>query len=238
MQVAALVEAGLEGEYIPIHVAKVELVEAVDHLRDLGFVGLNVTLPHKQHPLLLEHADSIVRAVGAANTMRFEKGKIFATNTDPVGFFRPIQDFPSGKALVLGAGGAAASVAYALTENDWDVVIWNRTPDKAEELASRFNASTISEPDPFERELVVNATSLGLHDGEQPPLVWENLAADATVYDLAYRQGPTDFLNAAMERGNKSIDGREMLVAQGAASFYWWTGQKPSIDVMREAIGL
>jgi shikimate dehydrogenase len=64
------------------------------------------------------------------------------------------------------------------------------------------------------------------------------LAADATVYDLAYRQGPTDFLNAAMERGNKTIDGREMLVAQGAASFYWWTGQKPSIDVMREAIGL
>ncbi|MEO7453252.1 MAG: shikimate dehydrogenase [Fimbriimonadales bacterium] len=238
MQVAALTESGFDGEYIAIQVPNGELPDAIEHLRDLGFVGLNVTLPHKQHALLIEQGDATVRAVGAANSIKIEKGDVFATNTDAIGFFRPIQDLLPGKALVLGAGGAAAAVVYALSENDWDVQIWNRTAEKAEELARRVAGTVYPEPDPTGCTLVVNATSLGLHEGDRPQLIWENLEENATVYDLAYRQGTTDFLQIAAQRGNQTIDGKEMLVAQGAASFHWWTGRKPSIEVMREAIGL
>lgn len=238
MQVAALSASGTEGEYLAIQVPARELRQALEHLRGLGFLGLNVTLPLKQDELLLEIGDGTVRAVGAANTVKMDAGNMRSTNTDAAGFYEPIRDLAPGRALLLGAGGAARAVAFVLAQSGWEARIWNRTEAGAREIAEQFGGTATNEPNPADCSLVINATSLGLREHEMPPLLWEHLEPESTVYDLVYREGATDFLQAAAKRGARTIDGREMLVAQGAASFAWWLGAEPSLTAMREAVGL
>jgi shikimate dehydrogenase len=255
MHQAALNACGVEGEYLAIHVPPDELVPALENLKYRNFRGLNVTVPHKQSEKLIRAGDKTVRAIGAANTVLFGApvsdfafgiihsssvigSEVHTTNTDAEGFYSPLNSLPVGRALLLGAGGAANSAAHALCSHGWALSVWNRTSDKAAELANRFAGEVRDEPDPAECSIVINATTLGLNVGEEPPLVWNHLERDATVYDLVYRRGATDFLAHALLEGASIIDGREMLVAQGALSFRWWLGLDPPIDVMRKAVGL
>ena len=255
MQQAALDHLGIPGEYLAIDVSEHELEPAIEHLKLCSLHGFNVTVPHKQHPHLLIYGDSIVQTIGAVNTVKFVpvnpgvpaamhfpqsaiQRQISAINTDAQGFFTPIRDLRKGRALVLGAGGAAAAVAFALFKYGWEFCIWNRSSQAANDLAQKYGAEVRDEPSPKGCSLIINATSLGMNADEEPPLLWVDLSFGTTVYDLVYRQGPTDFLSHALLEGAAVIDGREMLVGQGAVSLNWWLGVDPPIDVMRKAVGL
>lgn len=238
----ALRALSIEGEYLAVRVPEGEFDEAVAHLIACGFRGLNVTLPHKAAAAEVGIPDDdVVVEVHVANCLLFGE-EVLARNMDVPGFLAPLDGVPSEQALVLGAGGAAAASAYALLRSGWDVALWSRTAERAHALANvlgRFGPCEAREkPSPEGCSLVVNATPLGLSRGESPPLDWNSLHPGAIVYDLAYRAEPTDLLEEASKRGHRTIDGREMLVEQGALALEWWLSLRAPRDVMRAAVGL
>jgi shikimate dehydrogenase len=238
MQAAALAHMGIEGEYRALLVRENEFEECVAHLASSGFIGVNVTIPHKESAAAISEGDEVVKRLGVANTLKFIDGRILARNTDAVGFWAPLANDQYAHALVLGAGGAAIACVYALTENNVKVRIWNRSPERAKELALRFGCDAITEPNPEGCDLVINTTPLGLKPGDVPQLNWQNLQPGSTVYDLAYRNETTDLLMQARNHGSNAIDGREMLVEQGALSLEWWLGKPVPREPMRMAVGL
>ncbi len=237
MHQAALDHLGIPGKYYALKVLFNELEDCIAHLASIGFVGVNVTIPHKESAAQIGDGDKLVDLLSAANTLKFDGGKIAAINTDVAGFIKPIADLQPKNSLVLGAGGAAAAASYGLSRRGWSVDIWNRSPARAEDLALKFSARVVNEPNPAGCSLVVNATPLGLA-GESPPLVWEELSPATTVYDMVYGRQPTPFLAKAVAGGCAVIDGREMLIEQGALSLEWWLDVSAPRDIMRGAIGL
>jgi shikimate dehydrogenase len=201
-----------------------------------GFRGANVTIPHKEAALALaDTAGDDVRAIGAANTLTYEPdGTIRADNTDAPGLLATLAGRPAGTALVLGAGGSARAVVWALLQAGAEVAVWNRTRSRAAGLG----AEVVAEARPA--DLLVNCTSVGLHDAGETfaalPLAPEDLGDYATVVDLVYRPGGTPLLAAARERGAATVDGLEILVAQGALSFTLWSGLEPDRAAMRRAV--
>jgi shikimate dehydrogenase len=240
MQSAAFDELGIMAEYLPIEAPEEEFDACLDHLQTCGFTGVNVTVPHKRHPALQGCGDYVVREIGAANTVRFGAGfaGAEAINTDPLGFMEPLAAMDVGRALILGSGGAASAAVYGLRNAGWEVALHSRSKSNAQEILDKWEVAWSDLPDPSGCSLVVNATPIGLSAGEEPDLEWASLEDGATVFDLAYRKGPTDFLAHALLEGARVIDGREMLVEQGAASFEWWTGRSAPRGVMRKAVGL
>jgi shikimate dehydrogenase len=248
MHNAALAELGLgeEWSYEAIDVAPEEFEARVREMAAADFVGANVTIPHKEAALrLADTASPVADAIGAANTLSFEFGKIQADNTDAGGLIHALPGRVRGRrALVLGAGGAARAVIWALaTENAVvDVVdVWNRTGRRAEEVALQLGGAPVETPRLSSYGLIVNATSIGLH-GENPfeelrPLVEHGLESEQVVVDLAYGDSPTRLIEAAETVGAHTVDGIEILVQQGALSLEIWTGRKPPLDVMRAAAG-
>jgi shikimate dehydrogenase len=248
MHRAALRAAGLDDwHYLRLPLPPELFAETVLALPAAGFRGVNVTLPHKEAALALaDEASEAAREIGAANTLTFEDGRILADNTDAPGF---LDALPSGRelrgarALVLGAGGSARAVVWALRRaGAADVRIWNRTPQRAGALAAELGARAVSGAQPLDvPEVVVNCTSVGLAGEPAPfkalPLRADDLGAGSLVVDLVYRDGGTRFLEAARTRGADVVDGLEILVAQGAASFERWTGKAAPRTVMREAAG-
>jgi shikimate dehydrogenase len=212
-----------------------------------GFVGANVTIPHKEAALALaDEASEAARAIGAANTLSIaEDGTISAENTDAPGLIAALEQPPEGMcALVLGAGGSARAAAWALREaGAGEVLIWNRTGVRAEELARALGVRAVDRPQ--KADLLVNCTSVGLEPLQpsateaevlnQLGLTFDQVGEYSYVVDLVYRAGPTPLLAAAQAHGVKTLDGLEILVAQGALSFELWTGRAPPIDVMRRA---
>lgn len=242
MHSAALRALAIKGEYLAIHVPEGEFDDAVAHLIACGFRGINVTLPHKAAAAEIGIPDDeFVSEIHVANCLSFGE-EVLAKNTDVPGFLAPLDGVPAGTALVLGTGGGAAAAAYALLRSGWSVALWGRSEKRACELAevlSDFGKCEAREtPSARGCILVVNATPLGLLPGEMPPLEWDTLEAGAIVYDLAYRSEPTDLLVAASKRGNRTVDGREMLVEQGALSLEWWLSLRAPREVMRAAVGL
>lgn len=240
MHTAALAACGIAGEYLPLRVLADEFDEAVQHLAFCGFAGVNVTIPHKERAASIAISDDdVVAFVGAANTLKFGDGML-ARNTDAAGFFNCIKHLSPGKALIIGAGGAAAAAAFALARQGWQAAISNRTQSRAAALAQRFNTSltAIPEPSPAGCSLVVNGTPLGLKPGEMPPFHWNELAPGTTLLDMSYRLEQTDFLAQGRDRGFATIDGREMLVEQGALALEWWTGRSIPRQPMKEAVRL
>jgi shikimate dehydrogenase len=228
MHSAALAALGISGEYHAIDVQSEEFTECLTLLDRCGFSGVNITLPHK--PLAATIAkpdDSHVAALGAANAIRFGTPWV-CRNFDVAAFLEPLKPHMEGlrgsNPLILGAGATARMAAYALCDQ-MQIRIWNRTGDRACRLAeSTRGAIAVDAPDPAGCSLVVNATSLGLQEGEEPPLIWENLSPGTVVFDLPYRDHATDFLISAEAAGAATIDGRLMLVEQGVASLSWWLG--------------
>jgi shikimate dehydrogenase len=241
MHNAAFAALGMrEWHYQRLPVPPEVLEDTVRGLPAAGYVGANVTIPHKEAALALsDTATDAARAIGAANTLSFDaSGSIAASNTDAPGLLAALvgQDrHPAGTiALVLGAGGSARAAAYALREaGAARVVVWNRTPERARQLAADLGVDASDRP--IAAELLVNCTSVGLADGEfkELPIAADALGTYATVADLVYRAGGTGLVAEARRRGCTVVDGLEVLVRQGALSFEAWTGREAPIDVMR-----
>jgi shikimate dehydrogenase len=242
MQNAALRKLGLapEWSYEAIDVTPERFEERVRAMAGEGFVGANVTLPHKLVALALaDEASAAAREIGAANTLSFGGGRIIADNTDAEGLLAALAESPAGKrALVLGAGGAARAAVWGLLRADADVAIWNRTSRKAAMLAQELGASASQQVDATAFDLVVNATTVGL-DLEASlgslPVDAQAIHERQTVVDLAYGEGTTELARLARQRGARVVDGLEVLVHQGAGSLRIWTGAEPPLDAMRKA---
>jgi shikimate dehydrogenase len=244
MHSAALAELGLADKwsYEAIEVAPGDFEARVRAMPGEGFVGANVTVPHKLAALAVaDDASAAARAIVASNTLSFSDGRIAAENTDATGFLEALPEPPEGKrALVLGAGGSARAVVWALVTHGAEVAIWNRTAEKAEALAAEFGAS-IADPN-ADFELTVNATTVGMGASSSDPASLKSLRIDADalgethqLVDLAYGAVETELVRAAKARGARVVDGLEVLVRQGAASLRIWTGMDPPIEAMRRA---
>jgi shikimate dehydrogenase len=251
MQSAALAALGLgEWTYEAIEVAPPDFEARVRAMPGAGFAGANVTVPHKVAALgLADEASDAARAIGAANTLTFAGGRIAAENTDATGFLAALgEPVAGGRALVLGAGGAARGVVWALVNGGAEVAIWNRTAERAERLAADLGASAIR-PEGGSLatsgfDLIVNATTVGMGAAgaaqEGDDLKALHLGADSLgeinqLVDLAYGPAETELARVARLGGAAVVDGLEVLVHQGAASLRLWTGKEPPLDVMRRA---
>jgi shikimate dehydrogenase len=242
---AALAELGMAGEwsYEAIDVEPDRFESLVLGMSGEGFVGANVTVPHKGAALAV--ADTLsetAREIGAANTLTFADDEIVADNTDAGGLLAALPDSPGGeRALVLGAGGAARAVVWALLREGADVEVWNRTPLRSRHLCEELGGRPVSEPAPGDYGLIVNATAAGL-GGEDPfeelPLDPGGFAPGQLVVDLVYGQEPAQLLRAAEERGARTVGGLEVLVRQGALSFEIWTGREAPLGPMRAAASM
>jgi shikimate dehydrogenase len=242
MHNAALAAMGLgeEWSYEAIEVRPDGFEERVRAMAGEGFAGANVTVPHKGGALAVaDELSEVAREVGAANTLVFSGGEIRAENTDAQGLLNALPGSPAGKrALVLGAGGAARAVVWALIREGAEIDVWNRTERRSRDLCAELGGGPIAEPDPDAYELIVNSTAVGLR-GEDPfrdlPLSPEAFGPGQVVVDMVYGAGPTRLLRAAEDAGATVVDGIEVLVQQGALSLQIWTAQEPPIDVMRAA---
>jgi len=255
MHNAAFAALGLDYVYVALNPSSRHLGETVRAMRYLGLAGLNVTVPYKQDAM--RHVDKLTaaaKAIGAVNTIYADGRKLIGNNTDAPGFIAALNASgfrPRGKrALVIGAGGAARAVIHALVEAKVsDVVIANRTHRKAMRLAKDFGgarnnltAVDLDILDDFDfldsRQLVVNTTSVGLKGGDFVDYSVEATPEDCVHFDLAYGESPTAFLELAMKAKRPTIDGRHMLVHQGALAFKLFTGRRPPVEVMAAAVGL
>jgi shikimate dehydrogenase len=232
MHNAAFRELGLDWHYVKLPVPPELFEETVRALPASGYGGANVTIPYKAHALALaDFASDAAVSIGAANTLTFSSEGIGADNTDAAGFLGALDEPVRGKrALVLGAGGAARAVVWALVEaGAAEVSVWNRTHERAEELASAFGARAV--PEPESADIVVNATSVGLHEGTLP---LDGLDTPQVAVELVYGS-ETPFTAWAEQSGTRLVDGLEVLVRQGALSFTRWTGVEPPLGTMRRA---
>ena len=231
---------GLDGEYAALAVEPEHLKETLLSLAGRGWQGCNLTLPHKERALILvDEVDETARMIGAVNTITLRAGGLIGSNTDAYGFAENIRPHLKGKdkAVILGAGGAARAVCYALAQEGFDgVIITNRTMSRARELAVHFGAkfsvcewewrAKIIE----DADLVVNATSLGLKGGEAFDLDLRALPKKAVVTDIVYSPLITPLLAAARARGNTVVDGLGMLIHQAVPGFKAWFGATPPLN--------
>jgi shikimate dehydrogenase len=232
---------GIEGGYNIEAVPPEGFAEFVLHLSTHGFVGANVTIPHKERALALTRPDERARAVGAANTLWYENGELRSTNTDIEGFLNNLDACApgwdsAGEALVLGAGGASRAVVFGLIERGVRCVhLANRTIDRARALADQFGAqvhpvSWDEAADLLPRaNLLVNTTSLGMHGQSALELDIGRLPSQAVVADLVYVPLVTPLLAAARARGLRTADGLGMLLHQAVRGFELWFGRRPEV---------
>jgi shikimate dehydrogenase len=242
IQNAALAAAGLhDWRYQLLPVAPELFAETVPALPAAGFAGANVTIPHKEGALALAHsATPRARAIGAANTLSFGPGgKIAADNTDAPALIASLPFPASGRtAVVLGAGGSARAVVWALLDaGAAQVRVWNRAAARAHVLAAELGAIAVQQPGPA--DILVNCTAVGL-DGSDPfdrlPLEPRDLAGYGCVIDLVYTATGSVLVDRAREQGVPVVDGLELLIGQGALSFAIFTGVSASIEAMRAAV--
>lgn len=244
---------GLRGDYIPMDVATQDLETVLRTLPKAGFVGVNITIPHKE--TALELADLVTdRAtlIGAANTLIFRKdGQIHADNTDGYGFVENLKtgapgwDPTAGPATVLGAGGAARAVIASLLDAGVpEILLTNRTRVRSEKLAEDFGkkvnvvdwvqAGNILD----DSALVVNTTSLGMIGKPAMRVPLDGLRRGCVVTDLVYTPLKTDLLVAAEHAGCITVDGLGMLLHQAVPAFERWFGQRPVVDSAARAAAL
>jgi shikimate dehydrogenase len=245
MHNAALAELGMGGDwrYEAIDVAPDAFESRVRSMPEQGFVGANVTVPHKGAALALaDELSETAREIGAANTLVFEDGEVRADNTDADGLLVALPSPAQGKrALVLGAGGAARAVVWGLLREGAEVSVWNRTELRSRNLCEELGGEPVTEPEAAAYELIVNSTAVGLA-GEEPfaelPLARDAFVPGQVVVDMVYGARPSELLGVAEAAGAATVDGIEILVRQGALSFEIWTGRQAPLDTMRSAARL
>ncbi|MEK1886080.1 MAG: shikimate dehydrogenase [Phyllobacterium sp.] len=241
---------GLNGSYRAIGVAPENFSDFVKGIRQSGFVGGNVTIPHKEAAFgLVCKRDAAAEEIGAVNTLWFEEGELWGGNTDAYGFAANLDALSAGwdkgrNALVLGAGGASRAIVYALKQRGFtEVRIVNRTLDRAQELAHRFGPGISAHPWRAipelipDANLVVNTTSLGMEGKSEQQMDLSNADGDALVTDIVYVPLETPLLRAARARGLKVVDGLGMLLHQAAPGFERWFGKRPAVtSELRELV--
>ena len=263
MQNAALKHSKIDIQYTRFHILPSELREALDRVRELGFVGLNLTLPHKiAAPELIDRTDDDAKQIGAVNVIKSDNGKLHGFNTDGLGFARAIReefsvDLRDLRVMILGAGGAARAIAFECAKSHCErLVIANGTFEKGERLAEKlrnfFEGPKVLGPVPrlqairWEEgafqfqianvDLVVNATPVGLNRGDASPLSARLLAPHLMVYDTIYSAERTPLISAAIEAGARVANGLSMLLHQGALAFEIWFERSAPLEVMRKAL--
>ncbi len=256
MQNAAIQALAIDYIYVPFHVLPDGLRDAVQAIRALDLAGVNVTIPHKEH--IVEFLDEVTDAaaqVGSVNVVINQDGHLKGDTTDGPGFMKSMEAewgseaIRAGNALVLGAGGSAKAICYALAGAGWRIVVANRTCERAAELTQRLNSvfGKVSKAVRMDREVVaheidgvdllVNTTSVGMYPRvEDIPLPPELLRACVLVYDLVYNPAETRLVAEARSRGARAMTGLSMLVYQGALSLEMWTGRQAPIMIMQEAV--
>lgn len=250
MHNAAFAELGIPGVYVPFEVDPETIEQAVAGVRALKIQGVNVTVPLKEKVgAYLDGLTERAARLEAVNTLYWEEGKLYGDSTDGPGFLAALSTdgftvTTQTQVLVLGAGGSARAVVEALVGAGANVVVLNRTRERAAEVANRFGAhhapwgeATLRLLIP-DADLLVNTTSVGRAGSEeaQLPVPKEALHPNLFVSDLNYNPAETPLLARARERGCRVQNGVEMLVQQGALSFARWTGTQPPLDVMRNAV--
>ncbi len=254
MHNAAFAHDGADYVYVAIDVAPDDLTSAIRGLRALGFVGFNVTMPHKEAILpLMDELDETARLAGAVNTVVIKEGRLLGLNTDGSGFVEACGEagvsLAGRRVLILGAGGAAAAVAVAsLGEGASRLYIANRTTKRAGELRARLSevtrgtevsVHTFDEAGEVaaEAEVLINATYLGMREEDPLPLPADALTADKVVCDAVYRAGrETALIRRAREVGAWVVSGGRMLLYQGVQAQRVWTGREPNVEVMSGAL--
>ena len=229
---------GIDGAYVPLPVPPEQFEAALRGVMAAGFRGANVTIPHKEAAFALCDArDEFAQRAGAVNTLLFEGGRIHGSNTDGFGFMQNLAahapGWRPGRTVLLGAGGAARAIAVALLDAGVpDIVVVNRTAERAEELAAALGprVHAAAEPELAGATLLVNTTSLGMTG--QPPLKIDlaPLPPDAVVADAVYVPLETALLHAARARGLIAVPGLGMLLHQARPGFRLWFGVDPVVD--------
>ena len=236
------------GSYEKIDVPPHDLRAFVAGMRQAGFIGGNVTIPHKTAMLdLVEDLDDAARAIGAVNTVWFADGRLQGGNTDALGFMANLDDEAPGwdasarVATVIGAGGAARAVVHGLLERGLDVRVANRSPQKAADLSQAFarlpSVHAMADLPSLlaDTDLLVNTTSLGMTG--KPPLTLDLAGPHATVCDIVYAPLETPLLRAARSRGLRKVGGLGMLLHQAVPGFAHWFGVRPSVTpALRERV--
>jgi shikimate dehydrogenase len=237
-----LKQNGLKGEYRREAIAPADFPGFVTHLAERGYVGGNVTMPHKDMALELSQPDDRAQAVGAANTLWLDRGTLRSTNTDVEGFIGALDESAPGwdkglsKAVVIGAGGAARAVVYGLVErNVPEICVVNRTLAKAEALRGRFGPKVT--PMPWDRlddalsgaGLLANSTSLGMAGYGDLTVDLSGMSKNGVVADVVYVPLETSLLKAARARGLRTSDGLGMLLHQAGRGFELWFGVRPKV---------
>jgi shikimate dehydrogenase len=243
---------GLNAAYAAFHIDAGQVKAAVEGIRALGFRGVNVTIPHKIEVMdYLDEIDEHALAIGAVNTIVNNNGRLTGYNTDGIGYVRSLKeeaDFTvQGKRiLMLGAGGAARGVAYALAlEGAAEMWIANRTVEKAVELADSLQGHTRTSGIRYDEideirdqvDLIVHNTSIGMHPNVEEVLIDTSWFHEGlTVSDLVYNPLETRLLREAKARGARAHDGLGMFIYQGAYAFEYWTGVAAPVAAMREVV--
>jgi shikimate dehydrogenase len=241
MHNAALAAVGLaDWRYQLLPVPPELFAETVRALPSAGFRGANVTIPHKEAALAVaDEATERALAIGAANTLTFEAGRIIADNTDAPALIAGLPFAAAGRtALVLGAGGSARAAVWALRDaGAAEVRVWNRTPERAERLCAELGGTPVTTAAPA--DLLVHCTSSGLDASasmfKSLPVDADDLVGYCFVIDLVYSRTQTPLVEAALARSISVLDGLELLVGQGALAFERFTGRPAPVEIMRAA---
>ncbi|MBA7581588.1 Shikimate dehydrogenase (NADP(+)) [subsurface metagenome] len=254
MHNAALKDQSLDYVYVAFNIPPNDLKNAVLGFKMLSIKGINVTIPYKENIIpYLDEIDPLAEKIGAVNTIKNEGKYLIGKNTDASGAKKALLDagceITGKKALILGAGGAAKAVSFALSE-DLDVVyIANRTEKRAIKLAKDFTNKTaikavgknmsintlknlVNDVD-----ILINTTPLGMYpDIKESPISEEILHNNLFVFDIVYNPLETRLLKEARKIGCKTLGGLDMFVNQGGLAFEWWTGKKPNLNLMKEKV--
>lgn len=237
-----LATLGIPGRYDRIAVPPPDIGRFLADLPSSGLIGCNITVPHKEAAYAAaDRLDDIALAIGAANTLWLQDGQRLATNTDGPGFLANLDETVPGwsanpgAALVLGAGGAARAIVWALRERGFSVRVANRTLERASDLASRFGIETTAHrlQDATglaaEADIIVNTTTLGMAGSEPLPLDMDRIRPGTVASDIVYTPLVTPFLAAAAARGLPTVDGLGMLLHQAVVGFSRWFGITPTV---------
>jgi shikimate dehydrogenase len=236
---------GIDMCYSAFSVAPEHLPDAIKAIKALHFLGVNITVPHKEKVIpLLDKIDSEASFINAVNTIVNKHGKLTGYNTDGRGFMKSLSEkgiSVTGKNIfVAGAGGASRAISYYLSEKASKLFLYDINQPKAKKLVNdlgkiRKNVFLIKNIKDLDKPyVIINATPLGLRPADPLPVSPDFITSDMVVYDLIYRN--TKFLQEAKKKGAKTIDGSGMLLWQGVLAFEMWTGVKAPVDIMRKAL--
>ena len=254
MHNAALNDLSLDYVYLAFDIHPKDLEKAILGYKKSNIKGFNVTIPHKEEIIqYLDELDPLSKQIGAVNTVKNEGGVLLGRNTDAFGAKQALLDarfkIEGKKALILGAGGAARAISFALSEEIDEIFISNRTEERAIKLAKELQDTTkikATGNDMSEKtlrtlassvDIIINTTPIGMYPKvDISPISKDLLNENLFIFDIIYNPLQTQLLKEAKEIGSKTLNGLDMFINQGALAFEWWTGKKPNVKLMKEKI--